>query len=123
MLAGLGLTILIAAIFLLDKNMRYPGWWALLPTIGTFLLIAAGLSSKINSKLLGNRLLIFIGLISYPLYLWHWPLLTFAKITLTDLTFPVKSGVIALSFILADIPENNTSPAILCHPENSRGKS
>ena len=101
MLAGLGLTILIAAIFLLDKNMRYPGWWALLPTIGTFLLIAAGLSSKINSKLLGNRLLIFIGLISYPLYLWHWPLLTFAKITLTDLTFPVKSGVIALSFILA----------------------
>ncbi len=101
MLAGLGLTILIATIFLLDKNMRYPGWWALLPTAGTFFLIAAGPKSIVNSKLLGNRIMIFIGLISYPLYLWHWPVLTFSKIILTGLTFPVKSGVIVISFILA----------------------
>lgn len=101
LLAVLGLIIIIVAIFFLDKNMRYPGWWALLPTAGTFLLIATGPSSIINSKLLGNRLFIFIGLISYPLYLWHWPLLTFAKITLIDLTFSVKSGVIVLSLILA----------------------
>jgi hypothetical protein len=97
----LGLITLILAIFLLDKNMHYPGYWALLPAFGSFSLIAAGPKSIVNNKLLGNRVMIFIGLISYPLYLWHWPVLTFSKIILTDLTFSTKSGVIVISFILA----------------------
>lgn len=98
--AVLGLLLLTAGIFFLDKNKPYPGWWALLPTIGTFLLIAAGPSSHIN-KLLGSRGLVFIGLISYPLYLWHWPLLAYARIILDDPAFYVKCGVLALSLLLA----------------------
>lgn len=98
--AVLGVMLLAAGIFFLDKNKPYPGWWALLPTLGTFLLIATGPYSQIN-KLLGSRVLIFIGLISYPLYLWHWPLLAFAKIIFVDLTGPVKFGLIVLSFVLA----------------------
>jgi peptidoglycan/LPS O-acetylase OafA/YrhL len=75
-----GLTLLIAALILLTKNDQFPGWLALLPTVGTCLLIAAGNRSWINSRLLGNPLMVWVGLISYPLYLWHWPLLSFQRI-------------------------------------------
>ncbi len=75
-----GLTLLIAGLVLLTKNDQFPGWLALLPTVGTCLLIAAGNRSWINSRLLGNPLMVWVGLISYPLYLWHWPLLSFQRI-------------------------------------------
>ncbi len=76
----LGLGILVASVLLISKTSLFPGWWALMPTIGATLLIAAGPDAFINKRLLSNRLLVFIGLISFPLYLWHWPLLTFARI-------------------------------------------
>jgi peptidoglycan/LPS O-acetylase OafA/YrhL len=75
-----GLGLLGAALVLLSKDDLFPGWLAALPTIGTFLLIAAGNRSWINSRLLGNPLMVWVGLISYPLYLWHWPLLSFLRI-------------------------------------------
>lgn len=63
-----------------DHNSSVPGWRALLPTFGTYLLISSR-TSLVNDKGLSNRGLVWLGLISYPLYLWHWPLLTFARIT------------------------------------------
>lgn len=51
-----------------------------MPVLGVFLLIAAGATAKVNKIILSNRIMIWFGLISYPLYLWHWPLLSFAKI-------------------------------------------
>ena len=97
--AAAGLLLLAAGIYFLDGNDPYPGWRALLPTAGTFLLIAAGPSDI--GKLLGSRGLVFIGLISYPLYLWHWPLLAFAKIILDDPAFHVRCGLLVLAFVLA----------------------
>ena len=79
-LAACGLGLLAAALVLLSKDDLFPGWFAALPTVGTFLLIAAGNRSWINSRLLGNPAMVWIGLISYPLYLWHWPLLSFLRI-------------------------------------------
>jgi peptidoglycan/LPS O-acetylase OafA/YrhL len=73
-LAGCGL--IVAAVWLLDENVPYPGALALLPTVGTFLVIAAG-SDAWPNRILSQRGLVGIGLISYPLYLWHW-LLIFA---------------------------------------------
>ena len=78
--AWLGFALLIVAnVFISDKS-PFPGWWALLPTLSASLLIAAGSSAWFNQYVLGSRFLVWFGLISYPLYLWHWPLLTFARI-------------------------------------------
>jgi peptidoglycan/LPS O-acetylase OafA/YrhL len=54
---------------------HFPGWWGLPPVIGATLIIAAGPQSPLNRLVLGNKLAVGIGLISYPLYLWHWPVL------------------------------------------------
>ena len=75
-----GLLLIVLALALASPGKHFPGWWALLPTLGALLLIAAGPEAWINRKLLGSRLLVWFGLISYPLYLWHWPLLSFMAI-------------------------------------------
>ncbi len=75
-----GALLLLAALLLIDKEKYFPGWWALLPVVGTVLLIAAGPKAWLNAKLLSHRYVVAVGLISYPLYLWHWPLLSFARI-------------------------------------------
>lgn len=76
-----GMGLLGLGIFALDNKTPFPGWSSLLPVIGALILIASGPTTLVNRYILGNRLFVFIGLISYPLYLWHWPLLSFPKIT------------------------------------------
>ena len=101
----LGIAMLAIAIFGINQDDAFPGWWALLPTVGTALLIAAGQSSWINRKVLSLRPAVFIGLISYPLYLWHWPILSFLKIVNRDwvLNLPkaLEFGIFSTSFLLA----------------------
>jgi hypothetical protein len=58
----------------------YPGWRALLPVAGTLLLMEGGRSAWVNRKILSNPAVVWIGLISYPLYLFHWPALSFVHI-------------------------------------------
>ena len=97
-----GLALIAAAAFGLDRSSGFPGWLALLPTLGTFLLISAGPRAWINRRVLGTRLIAFVGLISYPLYLWHWPLLSFARIIEGGPPpRPVVFSAVALSFLLA----------------------
>lgn len=76
----LGGTLIITGIILLSKENSFPDWWALLPTFGTALIIGAGTHAWLNRVVLSHRVLTWFGLISYPLYLWHWPLLSFARI-------------------------------------------
>ena len=75
-----GLLILLLGMALINKHRAFPGWWALMPTIGSVLLIIAGPRAIINRTLLSNKLMVSIGLISYPLYLWHWAILSFLRI-------------------------------------------
>lgn len=70
----LGWVFLTAAFLLIDKTRVFPGIWATLPTFGTGLLIAAGPSGWLNRHVLARPTLVLMGKISYPLYLWHWPL-------------------------------------------------
>lgn len=88
-----------------DKlTSAYPGWPALIPTVGTMLIVAAGPAAWLNRRLLGNVALVFIGLISYPLYLWHWPMLSFLKITeVGGVSRNVTLAAIGLSFVLATL--------------------
>lgn len=76
----LGLTLIIIAALVITKQKHFPGWWALLPTVGAALIISAGAAAWLNRMILSNRILVWFGLISFPLYLWHWPLLSFARI-------------------------------------------
>jgi peptidoglycan/LPS O-acetylase OafA/YrhL len=74
-----GFLLVVTSIALVDSEKPFPGWWGLLPTIGTFLIISAGPSNWVNRRVLNSRILVAIGLISYPLYLWHWPILYAAR--------------------------------------------
>ena len=78
--AATGLFLLIIGFYRINPNIGFPGKWALIPTLGAMLIITAGPGAWINRVILSNRLAVGIGLISFPLYLWHWPLLSFAHI-------------------------------------------
>jgi peptidoglycan/LPS O-acetylase OafA/YrhL len=103
-LSMIGLLMIGATILLLDKTKTFPGWWAAVPVLGTCLVIIAGSSSLLNRRLLSFPVLVWIGLISYPLYLWHWVLLTFARAGMGHgLTAIYRIGLILLSIVLADL--------------------
>jgi hypothetical protein len=100
--AVIGLLLIVAAVLTVDETKRFPGWWALLPVAGTYLMIASGPHAWINDKFLATRGLVAIGLISYPLYLWHWPLLSFIGIVDGHSPSPeVATLAVLLSFALA----------------------
>jgi len=93
-----GLVLIDVAIFVLDVHRAFPGWWALLPVAGSALLLSAP-NSFINRRFLEWRPVVWIGLISYPLYLWHWPLLVmFAIIKFRPLT-PLEVGLIIIASV------------------------
>ena len=100
--AVIGLLLIVAAVLTVDETRKFPGWWALLPVAGTYLMIASGPQAWINNKLLATRGLVAIGLISYPLYLWHWPLLSFIRIVNGTAPSPAALALaVLLSFGLA----------------------
>lgn len=79
-LSLLGLVMLGAPFFLYTNETSFPGGAALIPTLGTALLIFGNIESKtLAGRILSLRPLVFIGQISYSLYLWHWPAIVFAK--------------------------------------------
>src|SRR5204863_6577921 len=79
-LAAAGIAVLLMGLLFLNSETFYPGWWALFPTAGALLLITAGQEAWINRRLLSSKPLVFVGIISYPLYLWHWPLFSYLNI-------------------------------------------
>jgi len=79
-LSFLGAALLFTSLLLIDSRKDFPGAWALLPVIATGLVISSGATAPINHLLLSNRLFVKLGLISFPLYLWHWPLLSIGRI-------------------------------------------
>jgi peptidoglycan/LPS O-acetylase OafA/YrhL len=99
--AGIGIALIVAAAGVLDSHRAFPGWWALLPVTGAALLLSAPMAG-VNRVLLAARTPVWIGLISYPLYLWHWPLLVFfAIIKFAPLTLLERGLIVGLSFVLA----------------------
>ncbi len=102
LLAWTGAALLAAGLALITRTSLFPGWYALLPAGGATLLIAAGPDAWVNRMLLSNRLMVWIGLVSYPLYLWHWPLLSFAQIVESREPAPaIRAGALVLALLLA----------------------
>ncbi len=96
-----GAAILGAAIYYINKGEHYPGWWALMPTISALLLISAGPRALLNRTFLSSKPVVLVGLVSYPLYLWHWPLLSIARIVEGKLSNAFALGILGLSVMLA----------------------
>lgn len=98
----LGLAAIVVAVLTFDAETRFPGLSALLPAGGTAALIWSGMRSTWISRCLSLRPLVATGLISYSLYLWHQPLMAFARLISIE---PPGAGVmlalIAVSFLLA----------------------
>jgi peptidoglycan/LPS O-acetylase OafA/YrhL len=98
-----GLAALLTSVLLFTPGLRFPGWPALLPVAGAVAIVLAGREATANRIVFSNRAVVFVGLISYPLYIWHWPLISYALvIRLGKAPTPLMAlGLVAASFLLA----------------------
>jgi peptidoglycan/LPS O-acetylase OafA/YrhL len=116
LVSAVGLVLLVLGAVLIKGQADFPGAWALLPVLGTCALIAAGNESFINRRLLGNRPMVLIGLVSYPFYLWHWPLLSFGYIIEGEKPDPLMKmalvlAALALAFLTYHLVERPVQKA------------
>jgi len=80
LLAVLGAALLVGSVIFLREALLFPGVNAVYPVLGAALLIYSGRKHvTIVHRVLGNRFVVYIGLISYSLYLWHWPVTIYTK--------------------------------------------
>lgn len=102
--AGILLILEAFATLARGDGSSYPGWRALAPTLGGVLVIAAGSDAVPNRAFLSARPMVAVGLISFPLYLWHWPILSFLQITEQgDVAPRLKVMAIGASVLLASM--------------------
>lgn len=101
--AGAGLAMMLIAVVAFRTTTPFPSLWTLIPCLGAAFVIHAGLSGDTaTSRLLSVYPLVFIGLISYSLYLWHWPVFVFAHILFDRPIAPAETAaLIALSLLLS----------------------
>lgn len=99
-LALAGLALVVSSCLWMDRNFAFPGVWAIPPVAGAILLIVSA-ESPINRHLMSSPPLVWIGLISYPLYLLHWPLLTFVRIVTPSPTAIEILGCLALALAMS----------------------
>jgi len=119
LLSATGLVAIVASAVLLDRNSPFPGIFATLPVGGAALLLALP-NSFLNTRLLSSRPLVWLGLISYPLYLWHWPLLSYLGIlrdgvpNFLEIWATVIVAVIlsAITYLLIELPLRRTTSVV-----------
>ena len=78
--APAGLLLIVGAAVSFTGSQRYPGSRALAPTLGAMLIIGAGPATWFNRRVLAARWAVHLGKISYPLYLWHWPVIVVLRL-------------------------------------------
>jgi len=99
--AGLtGATLIILALVIHTKATPFPGWFAALPVLGAVLLILAG-PATLTGKALSAQPMLWIGWISYPLYLVHWPVLQLMRDGMPEMTLAYRWLGLAISVVLA----------------------
>lgn len=96
----IGISLLAFSFFFIDESMSFPGYIAVVPVTGATLIILS--ESGIVNRILSFKPLVYIGLISYPLYLWHWPIYSGYKVVaIEEPSTPVKILLISICFIMA----------------------
>jgi peptidoglycan/LPS O-acetylase OafA/YrhL len=102
MLSVLGVLLLAYGFWRIDKNSGFPGKLAVIPVFGAALIIAAGPKAWVNRLFLSHKAAVWFGLISFPLYLWHWPILAFSRIIENEApSMTVRFLAVLLSIALA----------------------
>ena len=98
-----GLALIIMSGLAIRGDANFPGWLALFPVVGAYLVIGSGPDTVLHRRLLSHPWLVYVGLISYPLYLWHWVILSFLRVQGDLLAWPNRIAAIGLSFVLASL--------------------
>ena len=98
----IGLMLVFSSFFVIDGSNNWPGFLTILPTLGTLLMLLDDSPKSLKNRLLSLRPLVFLGKISFPLYLWHWPILSFFSLTQEVDGFD-RMLLLFLSFFLAVI--------------------
>ena len=97
-----GLFLLLYGFWRINKDFSFPGTWALVPVLGAVLIITADSKAWVNRIILSNKIAVWFGLISFPLYLWHWPILSFARIIESEVpSRNIRILAVVLSIVLA----------------------
>lgn len=98
-----GLALIACTLWVVDATTPYPGAWAILPTLGTVLLITAGCTDQSNlvTAWLSKRPMQAIGHVSYSWYLWHWPILVLGQIVFPAHGLSQRLALVGLSLLLA----------------------
>lgn len=95
------ITLILSTIFI-NAKLAFPGYLALIPCLATVLVIYSGLNEKcLSHKLLGNKVMVFVGLLSYSLYLYHWPVVAYAKYVGVEFTPAIQFLIVLTSFVFA----------------------
>jgi peptidoglycan/LPS O-acetylase OafA/YrhL len=102
-LSALGLALIVASFWWLSSTSNFPGLGAVPACVGTAAMIAAGVSGRtFATRFLSLQPLVFTGLMSYSLYLWHWPLLALASYWRERPLVPIEAAaIVAISVIVA----------------------
>lgn len=85
-LSWIGVGLVVYSVWAFDSGMPFPGYLALVPVLGAVAIIVGGerVPATLTNRILSSKPFVFVGLISYPLYLWHWPILVIARINAVD---------------------------------------
>jgi peptidoglycan/LPS O-acetylase OafA/YrhL len=97
----LGLILIVYPVFTYTSKTPFPGIHALAPTVGAALIIVFAAKQTTVGKFIGNKVLVGIGLVSYSAYLWHQPILTFAKYLNPELMIFPKIILILVIFLVS----------------------
>ena len=118
LLAGAGLLLVLWSAFFLTSKTPWPSAWALAPTIGAALIIAAGCATQATAtaRLLSLKPMVWIGGISYAIYLWHWPLITIAKTAWPEVRIRHLVLIGIVSVVLAWLTKHLVEDPVRFHP-------
>ncbi len=100
--SAVGLILILGAMFLLDHFTPFPGVAAIAPVLGAvFVIVGNRDSATLVSRFLSLKPMVFVGQMSYSLYLWHWPIIVISSLVINEITLPIRIGWIVISILLA----------------------
>lgn len=113
-----GLAAVLVTTVGFDRTTAWPGWAAVVPVLGSAAVIAAGCSGAgtVGGRLLSTPPMVWLGGLSYALYLWHWPLIVLSEAHWGELGGPARAGIGALSVLLAWVTKHLVEDPVRFHP-------
>ena len=124
-LALVAIGVLLFSLWRTEAGLEFPGWQAALPVGATALLIHTGSSGEtVVHRILGTRPMVLVGLISYSLYLWHWPLIVYASYASPfPLEAPLHKALLFVAAIALATASYRWIETPFRHPSSGSGSS